>query len=229
MAAEPPGAPQLYPPAELRRRGLARVCDTLLGAAPLAVLVPLSHPGMGAFLAVALSLCNDRLFGPGRSLGKKLFGLRVITIEDRRPADISASAKRNAALALSMIPAASGDLRGLLLSGTALLAVAVAETLTVVAPLQRITNLARLRIGDHAAGTQVIDASIAIGLPAPKPAHRAPSRPVLGAHHRQPPAPAEAPRNAAPEAPPRPSPARPGPGVRGPFEGRPEEPTCASP
>lgn len=199
--AEPPGSPGLYPPAELRRRFLARACDTVLGVAPLAVALPTGHPVAGGLACVALALCNDRLFGPGRSFGKRLFGLRTVVLETRQPAGLTASMKRNAAIALSLLPCTAGDTRSLLLSATALLVVAVSETLAVVAPLQRIMNLGRLRIGDYAAGTQVIDTSIALGLPLPEVRRPVPSSPVLGAHHRAPEAPPAA------STPPRPKPA----------------------
>ena len=215
----------MYPPADLRRRGLARLCDTLLGVSPLALIL-VGQPVAAGLACVAFALCNDRLFGPGRSLGKRMFGLRCIVLETRQPAGLTASMKRNAAIALSLLPAASGDSRSLWLSATALAVVAVSETLAVVAPLQRIVNLGRLRIGDYAAGTQVIDASIAIGLPV-APVRRAPSsHPVPLVHHLD-----------FPEAPPvsrapleHPPAARPGPGMLalaidpGPPEGN----TCAS-
>jgi hypothetical protein len=133
--------------------------------------------------------------------------------------------KRNAAIALSLLPAASGDLRSLALSATALLVVAVSETLAVVAPLQRIVNLGRLRIGDYAAGTQVIDTSIAIGLPV-APARRAPaSQPVLGVHHLE--LPKAPPASRAPLEQPLAA-RRPGPAVLVLDPGPPEGNTCAS-
>jgi uncharacterized RDD family membrane protein YckC len=223
--AEPPGSGPLYPPADLRRRGLARLCDTLLGVSPLALIL-VGQPVAAGLACVAFALCNDRLFGPGRSLGKRLFGLRCVVLETRQPAGLSASMKRNAAIALSLLPASSGDARSLWLSATALLVVAISETLTVVAPLQRIVNLGRLRIGDYAAGTQVIDASIALGLPV-APARRAPSsQPALGVHHRGLPEAKPASRAPLEQTPA----ARPGPDVllvavdQGPPEGN----TCAS-
>ncbi len=215
----------MYPPAELRRRGLARLCDTLLGLAPLALIL-VKQPVAAGLSCVALALCNDRLFGPGRSLGKRLFGLRCIVLETRQPAGLTASMKRNAAIALSLLPATSGDARSLWLSATALMVVAVSETLTVVAPLQRIVNLGRLRIGDYAAGTQVIDASIAIGLPV-APVRRAPaSHPVLGVHHLD--LPKAPPVSRAPLEPP--PAARPGPDVLvlDVDPGHPEGTPCAS-
>ena len=190
-AAEPPSrGGTVYPPADLRRRALARGIDTVLSFVPLALLGLTSHPVAGALCAVALSLTNDRLFGPGRSLGKRVAGLRCIELETRQPSGITASMKRNAALALALLPAAGGDARGLWLAALALTVVTISETVAVLAPVQRIEDLGRRRIGDFAAGTQVIDASIALGLPVAAVRPRS-SQPALSAQQRpaHPPAP----------------------------------------
>jgi hypothetical protein len=181
--SEPPGEPDPYPPADLRRRALARTADTALALLPLVVLGLRGRPLAAAVGAVGLTLCNDRLFGPGRSLGKRLFGLRCIVLETRAPSGITASMKRNAALALALLPAADGSTRGFWLAAVTFAAVAVSEAVAVLAPLQRLRDLGRRRIGDVAAGTQVIDASIAVGLPVRRPATAA-SKQVLDAQHR---------------------------------------------
>jgi uncharacterized RDD family membrane protein YckC len=168
--AEPPGT--CYPPADLRRRALARAIDFLLAFSPL-VLVPATRITAGLMLSAALLLCGDRLFGPGRSLGKRLAGLRCIVLSTRRPAGLAASLRRNALFAFALVPAFLGA-RPRLLWTLALLC--AASLLELAAILRRLTrDLGQRRLGDLAAGTQVIDASFAMGLPAPGQAARHPS------------------------------------------------------
>jgi len=151
--AEPPS----YPPAEFRRRALARGVDLLLALAPL-ILV---RSRAADVLAAALLLFGDSLFGTGRSLGKRLLGLRVVVPATRRPAGIRESVKRNAIFVAGLVPAALGF--PLLTSAAALLVLAVLEAGVALRPLSR--DLGRRRLGDLLAHTQVIDASLALGLP----------------------------------------------------------------
>ena len=168
MDAEPP-SPRTspYPPAEARRRLAARLIDLLLPVALIAVSPPGGPRIAFTLFAGALMLCGDSLSGPGRSLGKRLFGLRTIVVESRRPAPTLDGMKRNLIFALAVLP-------GLLPNGLArwealltLGAVLALEAIFAVRPLPR--DLGQRRIGDLWAGTQVIDASIAIQLPAPMP------------------------------------------------------------
>lgn len=182
--AEPPGP--RYPPADLRRRALARAIDFAVALAPL-LLVPASHFAAALVLSAALLLCGDRLFGPGRSLGKRLAGLRCIVLASRRPAPLAASLRRNAIFACALVaaflaapsafPAASPAFPGgsaapagaQSLAGPRLLwALAFlggAGLLETAVLLQRLTvDPGRRRLGDLFAGTQVIDASLALGL-----------------------------------------------------------------
>ena len=73
-----------YPPADFRRRAVARSLDLAIALAPL-LLVPRGHLRAGQILSAALLLCGDSLFGPGRSLGKRLAGLRVLVLGRPRP------------------------------------------------------------------------------------------------------------------------------------------------
>src|SRR5439155_24941997 len=66
-----PGGPRPYPPADFRRRAIARAIDLLIALAPIG-LIPAGHPFAVALLAGALLLFGDSLFGAGRSLGKRL-------------------------------------------------------------------------------------------------------------------------------------------------------------
>ena len=158
--AEPPS--QAYPPADFRRRVLARVIDLLIALAPL-LLVPRGRPRAGEILSAALLLCGDSLFGPGRSLGKRLAGLRVVVLATRRPSGTRESMLRNVLFVLGLLPAVLGA--PVLFSAGALGCIALLEAGVALRPLTR--DLGRRRIGDLLAGTQVIDASIALGLRAP--------------------------------------------------------------
>jgi len=161
----PPSPGSGYPPADFRRRALARCIDLLLALSPL-LLVPRSHPRPGEILAAALLLCGDALFGPGRSLGKRMAGLRVVALASRRPAGTRESMVRNAIFVLGLLPALFGA--PLPLSLGALAGIVLIEAAVALQPLTR--DLGQRRLGDLVAGTQVIDASIAIGLRVPPPA-----------------------------------------------------------
>lgn len=155
--AEPPG----YPPADLRRRVLARAVDLLLALAPLWV-VPRSYNRTGAVICATLLLFGDCLAGAGRSPGKRLAGLRVLVLSTRRPPAVREATARNLLLAAALLPAAFGS--PVQVSAAALLALLAVEGVVATRPLTR--DLGRRRIGDLLAGTQVIDASLAAGIPA---------------------------------------------------------------
>jgi uncharacterized RDD family membrane protein YckC len=157
--AEPPS----YPPADLRRRLLARTFDLGIGLLPL--LFVREHVRIGELLSLALILCSDALFGTGRSLGKRAFGLRVLQLATRRPAGISACLKRNAIFAAALLPALAGSAHPVAVSLAVLAVLLAIETGVALRPLTR--DFGARRLGDLIAGTQVIDASIALGLKAP--------------------------------------------------------------
>ncbi len=168
--AEPPSRngglllPGGYPPADFRRRALARGLDSAVALAPL-LLVPHGHRIAGELSAAALLLCGDSLFGPGRSLGKRILGLRTIVLATRRPAGTVTCLRRNALFAFALLPALLGAAQPLLATAIALLALLSLEASVALQKLTR--DLGQRRLGDLFAGTQVIDASLAIGLPAP--------------------------------------------------------------
>jgi len=166
-SAEPPGSP--YPPADGRLRALARSVDVAVALTPL-WLAP-AHERINALLCVALLLFGDSLFGPGRSLGKRLFGLRVISLAARRPAGLGAGVRRNAVFAAASLVSMAGTPHWVF--GLAGLALALAvESAVALMPRNR-DVLGRRRLGDLWAGTQVIDASIALKIEVPKPFRRA--------------------------------------------------------
>lgn len=157
--AEPPS----YPPADLRRRAVARALDLCVGLAPL--LLTREHSRAGALLSLALVLCADALFGTGRSLGKRAAGLRVVQLETRRPAGIAACLRRNSVFAVALLPAVLGVAHPVSFILAFLAVLLAMETGVALKPLTR--DLGARRIGDLIAGTQVIDASIALGLKEP--------------------------------------------------------------
>lgn len=157
--AEPPGQRPSYPPADFRRRAIARGLDLLVALAPL-WLVPRGHPLAAALLAAAILLLGDSLFGAGRSLGKRVAGLRVVTLATRRPAGVRESVLRNLLFAVAFAPALAGTPPQI--SAVALACIVVLETGVALRPLTR--DLGQRRLGDLIAGTQVIDGRLALGL-----------------------------------------------------------------
>jgi uncharacterized RDD family membrane protein YckC len=157
--AEPGGPRPPYPPADFRRRGVARTIDLLIALAPLQ-LVPTGHPFAVALLSGALLLFGDSLFGPGRSLGKRLAGLRVMVLATLRPAGVRESMLRNGLFVLGLAPAFAGAPWPV--SAAALACLIVLEAAVALRPLTR--DLGQRRLGDLIAGTQVIDGRVALGL-----------------------------------------------------------------
>lgn len=157
--AEPPS----YPPADLRRRLFARVVDLGIGLVPL--LFVREHARTGELLSLALILCSDALFGTGRSLGKRAFGLRVVSLATRRPAGITECLRRNAIFAIALLPGLAGAAHPIAVSLAALAVLLAIETGVALRPLTR--DFGARRLGDLLAGTQVIDASVALGIKAP--------------------------------------------------------------
>ena len=157
--AEPPS----YPPADLRRRAVARALDLCVALAPL--LLMREHARAGALLSLALILCADALFGTGRSLGKRAAGLRVVQLATRRPAGIAACLRRNAVFAVALVPALLGIPHPVSVTLAVLAVLLAVETGVALQPLTR--DFGARRIGDLLAGTQVIDASLALGLKQP--------------------------------------------------------------
>ncbi len=155
---EPPGQAQPYPPADFRRRAIARTIDLSIALAAL-WLVPRGHPVATALLPAAILLFGDSLFGAGRSLGKRLAGLRVVVLATRRPAGVRESVLRNGLFVLGVAPALAGTPAQI--AAVALACIIVLETGVALRPLTR--DLGQRRLGDLLAGTQVIDARLALG------------------------------------------------------------------
>ena len=168
--AEPSGPRPSYPPADFRRRAIARAIDLMLALAPL-LLVPAGHPVAVALLSGAVLLFGDSLFGPGRSLGKRLAGLRVMVLATLWPAGVRESVLRNGLFVLGLAPAFAGAPSPL--PAAALACVIVLEAGVALRPLTR--DLGQRRLGDLIAGTQVIDGRVALGLPTRPVSNSAPT------------------------------------------------------
>ena len=187
MVSEPPSPPERpndYPPAALWPRLLARILDALAVAAPFVLLGPMRRPVAAALTVAALVLCADRLFGPGRSLGKRVAGLRVVVLHKRQPGGITASMRRNALFAIAVLPVAAGSFAALCWAAAAVAGVSALEAAVALSPLTR--DLGRRRLGDLLAGTQVIDASIPLGLPSSTSMLRPRTAAAIGAVPRMP-------------------------------------------
>jgi uncharacterized RDD family membrane protein YckC len=161
VSPEPPGERPSWPPADFRRRGIARGIDLLIALAPL-WLVPRGHQIAAALLSGAILFFSDSLFGAGRSLGKRLAGLRVVVLATRRPAGVRESVLRNGLFVVGIAPALAGAPPQI--AAVVLACIVVLETGVALRPLTR--DLGQRRLGDLVAGTQVIDGRVALGLPA---------------------------------------------------------------
>src|SRR5262245_32184881 len=73
-----------YPKADIRKRASAAVADGLL-VVTCVVLSFTQDSTLFIALGAAYLLFRDALFIPGQSIGKFLFGVRVICLDDGRP------------------------------------------------------------------------------------------------------------------------------------------------
>jgi len=123
-----------YAKADIRKRASAAIADGLL-VATCVVLYSTRDSMLLIAIGAAYLLLRDALFIPGQSIGKFLFGLRVVSLDDGRPCGRWHSARRNFIL---------------LVPGLNVVAV-VLETLATVRDPQG------QRLGDILANTQVVE------------------------------------------------------------------------
>ena len=133
--------------ADLTHRLLARFIDFLIGAAFCLILPPVGVLAGATYVAIA-----DGLFG-GKSLGKRIIGLRVVHTEDGSPITFKDSLVRNSLYAVIYLFYLIPYLRWFLIGTVGLLIIAF-ETYYLVADVNG------YRVGDLAAGTMVIDEPI---------------------------------------------------------------------
>ncbi len=130
--------------ADLTHRLLARLIDFLIGAAFCMVLFPIGVLMGATYIAIA-----DGLLG-GRSLGKRVIGLRVVRAEDGSPITFKDSLVRNSIYAIIYLFYLVPYLRWVMICVVGLLIVAFETYYLIVDPNG-------YRVGDLAAGTIVID------------------------------------------------------------------------
>jgi uncharacterized RDD family membrane protein YckC len=132
--------------ADLTHRLLARFIDFLIGAAFCLVLFPVGILMGATYVAVA-----DGLFG-GKSIGKRIIGLRVVHADDGSPISFKDSLVRNSIYAVIYLFYLIPYLRWFLIGTVGLLIIAFETYYLVV-------DVNGYRVGDLAAGTMVIDES----------------------------------------------------------------------
>jgi len=135
-----------YPKADLTLRGLARLVDLAIALSVTKIEVPI-----GPLLAVLYLLVADGLMN-GQSVGKRLFGVRVVVVPRRAPAGYHESLLRNAPFALVAV----------FWSVPLLWPVLLAAGLPIVAfeSYMILTDRLGIRIGDIFADTQVVDGKV---------------------------------------------------------------------
>ena len=165
-----------FPKASLLLRALARAFDLTIAFG----LYQLAGQA-GAVMALLFVLLADGLL-PGQSVGKRLFGVKVIHLPARAAARYRESVLRNAPLALvillGMMPPPIGQVA---FFGGALVIGGVEAWKVVRDPLG-------LRLGDLWAQTQVIDGKVVVGsraTPSPAVPARAPGRAMNAARWRR--------------------------------------------
>ena len=135
-----------YQQSDYFHRGIAKAIDLLLCSALGKVLFP-----VGVFAALLYILISDGLKGGG-SIGKQIIGLTCVDIKTGTPCTFRQSFLRNAPFGiifiLYLIP-----MLGLVLAVLAALVVILFEGYFVVSDKQG------LRVGDHIAGTIVVEKS----------------------------------------------------------------------
>jgi uncharacterized RDD family membrane protein YckC len=135
-----------YPKADLTLRALARLVDFIL-----AVALALCAPPWGPMAAAVYLLVADALMS-GQSLGKRLFGIRVVSIPRRVSGGLQESVLRNAPFALVAVFGSVTWLWPVLfVAGVPIVAY---ETWRIV------TDKLGVRIGDVFADTQVVDGKV---------------------------------------------------------------------
>jgi uncharacterized RDD family membrane protein YckC len=142
--ARPEGSP--YAKADLTLRGLARLVDFTLAFA-----LAQTAPPVGPILAAIYLLVADGLMN-GQSVGKRLFGVRVVVVPRRAAAGFHESLLRNAPFALVAVFASVPPLWPVLLvAGVPIVAF---ESWMIF------TDRLGIRVGDIFADTQVVDGKV---------------------------------------------------------------------
>jgi uncharacterized RDD family membrane protein YckC len=163
--ARPEGSP--YAKADLTLRALARLVDFTIAFA-----LAQTAPPVGPILAAIYLLVADGLMN-GQSVGKRIFGVRVVVVPRRAPAGFQESLLRNAPFALVAVFASVPPLWPVLL--VAGIPIVGFESWMIF------TDRLGIRIGDVFADTQVVDAKVLARGEAPRLATAAPTPPSSSA------------------------------------------------
>lgn len=134
-----------FPKANLLNRFLAKFIDFLV----IGFLATVIKAPIGSLAALTYSLIADGFFD-GRSLGKKLVGLRVVNLKTRMPCNFKDSILRNIPIA-AVVLFALIPILGWILLFTAGLVIMLFESYLIY------SDEGGIRIGDIFADTQVVD------------------------------------------------------------------------
>jgi uncharacterized RDD family membrane protein YckC len=130
--------------ADLTHRFLAKFIDGLIASAFTLILFP-----VGILMGMTYLVISDGLFG-GRSLGKRIIGLRVVRAADGGTITFKESLTRNALFGLIILFSIIPVLGWILILTVGLLIIIFEIYYCVVDPTGQ-------RVGDLAAGTMVVD------------------------------------------------------------------------
>jgi uncharacterized RDD family membrane protein YckC len=140
-----------YPKCSMSLRGMARLSDVVL-----AYMLNLAGGDAGATLALLYLLLADGLMN-GQSLGKRLFGVRVVHIPSKTSGRYRESFLRNAPLGLvvlfGMMPSPLGKIAS----------IAAAVLISGIEAWKVFSEPLGLRLGDVWAETQVVDGKVVAG------------------------------------------------------------------
>lgn len=135
-----------FPKANLLNRFLAKFIDFLI----IGVLATIVKAPIGSLAALTYSMISDGFFD-GRSLGKKLIGLRVVNLKTGLPCSFKDSMLRNIPIGLTVLFAVIPILGWILLFTVGLVMILFESYLIY-------SDDGGIRIGDIFADTQVVDA-----------------------------------------------------------------------
>ncbi len=135
---------QEYKGAGLLLRTVAKILDFIIIYAALEIV-----PRAGFFAGLVYLLISDGLFD-GRSLGKKLIGLRVVAEDTQTPCTFRSSILRNSTLGIGFL--------FIKISWLGWIAVA---TVSIFEFIMLLGNTKGMRLGDELAKTVVVESSLA--------------------------------------------------------------------
>ena len=135
---------QEYKGAGLLLRTVAKILDFIIIYAALEIV-----PRAGFFAGLVYLLIGDGLFD-GRSLGKKLIGLRVVAEDTQTPCTFRSSILRNSTLGIGFL--------FIKISWLGWIAVAI---ISIFEFIMLLGNTRGMRLGDELAKTVVVESSLA--------------------------------------------------------------------